>query len=76
MVNIDLLIKEIDDLGVTKGKLAEKCGVSRPTLDSWFKNPDSMSAKHAKLMADALRITDPEKLISIFFAPEVHKNVN
>ena len=71
MVDISLLTKEIDDLGVTKGVLAEKCKISKPTLNNWLKNPDLITAKGAKLMADALRITDPEKLMAIFFAPDV-----
>lgn len=76
MVNIELLKAEIEDLGVTKGKIAEKCGISRPTLESWLERPELISAKGAKALADALRITEPEKLLAIFFADEVDKNVN
>lgn len=76
MVNAELLKAEIEDLGIPKQTLAEKCGVTRKTLDNWMDNPSSISAKGAKSLADALRITDPEKLLSIFFAPNVQENLN
>ena len=76
MVNVNLLLAEIDELGVPKGKIAEKCGVSRVTLDKWLSRPELISAKNARTMADLLRITDEKKLMAIFFAPNVQENVN
>lgn len=74
MVNIQLLEEEIEDLGITKTRIAEKCGFTRQTLDNKMKNPDLMTANDVFNIAEALRITDPNKIIRIFFAPKVHKN--
>lgn len=74
MVNIELLKNEINDLGIRQNVLAEKCGVTRQTMANWLENPNSISAYHAKVLADALRITDSEKLLAIFFAPGVENN--
>ena len=71
MVDSMLLQKEIDDLGIKQSVLAEKCGVSRQTINNWLTNPNGISATNARLLADALRITDTEKLLAIFFAPNV-----
>jgi len=76
LVDANLLKAEIEDLGIPKCTLAEKCGVSRKTLDNWLENPSSISAKSARSLADALRITDPDKLLSIFFAPNVQEMLN
>lgn len=76
MVDKNLLLAEIKDLGIPKGVIAEKCGVSRVTLDNWLERPDLISAKTARTLADILRITDEEKLMAIFFAPNVQENVN
>lgn len=73
MVDSILLKKEIDDLGISKVTLAEKCNVSTKTLDNWLKRPDSMKASACRALADALRISD-DKLISIFFAPNAQEN--
>lgn len=68
MVDVVLLKQEIDDLGIPYITLAEKCGVTRQTISNWLANPELISATNAKKLADALRITDSEKLLSIFFA--------
>ena len=73
MVNVELLKKEMKELGTTQTILAEKCGVTRQTMANWLDNPDLISANNAKIIADALRITDHEKLFAIFFAPNVEK---
>ena len=71
MVNSVLLQKEIEDLGIKQSVLAEKCGVSRQTINNWLANPNAISAANARTLADALRITDTTKLMAIFFAPNV-----
>lgn len=76
MVNIDLLKQEITDLGISKKSLAEKCHMSRYTLDNKLKKPDTILANEVMYFADALRITDTDKLMAIFFAREVEENVN
>lgn len=71
MVNCKLLNEEIKDLGITQGKLAEKVGVSRQTVNKWLNDPKSISVYYAKKVIDALRITDTDKILAIFFAPDV-----
>ena len=71
MVNVELLKKEIADLGITKKSLAEKCHMSRYTLDNNLEKPETILADEVMYFADALRITDTEKLMAIFFAKEV-----
>ena len=74
MVDIALLKEEIKDLGIPYTVLAEKCGVSRQTLSNWLDDPKLISAVHAKILADSLRITEPDKLLRIFFAPNVEES--
>lgn len=76
MVNVELLKKEIEDLGITKKSLAEKCHMSRYTLDNKLEKPETILANEVVYFADALRITDTSKLMAIFFAREVEKNIN
>ena len=71
MVNIELLKQEIDDLGIPKKLLAEKCHMSRYTLDNKLNNPDTITANEIMYFADALRIVDTDKLMAIFFAKQV-----
>ena len=71
MVDVVLLKQEIDDLGIPYITLAEKCGVTRQTIGNWLANPELISCSSALRLADALRITDPDKLLAIFFAHNV-----
>ena len=71
MVNVALLKREIDDLGIPKKTLAEKCHMSRYTLDNKLEKPETITADEVMYFADALRITDVDKLMAIFFAKEV-----
>jgi transcriptional regulator with XRE-family HTH domain len=69
-----LLKNEIDDLNIPITTLASKCNVTRQTISNWLENPDAISAKNARALADALRITDRDKLMSIFLAPNVEES--
>lgn len=71
MVNVVLLKQEIEDLNIPYTTLAVKCGVSRQTVSKWVNHPENISATNARRLADALRITDSDKLMAIFFAPDV-----
>lgn len=71
MVNIELLKQEIEDVGIPKTVLAEKCKMTRQTLDNKINNPKTITADDACNLATAMRITDTDKLLSIFFAKEV-----
>ena len=68
MVNVELLKAEIDDVGIPMVRLAQKCNMSRQTLNNKLENPKSITADDAYSLASALRITDTDKLMSIFFA--------
>lgn len=74
MVDIALLKKEIQDLGITQIALAKGCNVSRQTISSWMNNPNLISAYHARMLADALRINDTDKIMAIFFASNVENS--
>lgn len=63
-------------LGIPKTVIAKKCGVAVNTYDNWLRNPDVVSGKHARSLADALAISEPTQLLAIFFAPNVQENVN
>lgn len=76
MVNAALLEKEIEAVGTTKVFLAKECGVSRPTLDRWLNNLELMPLGMANKICDILRISDTNKKMAIFFASNVHENVN
>lgn len=73
MVNVALLKHEIEDLNIPHTTLAKKCGVSRQTISKWLNHPENISVASARKLADALRITDADKLMAIFFAPDVEE---
>lgn len=76
MVDMNAVEKYREDLGVPKSVLAAKCGVVVNTYDNWCNKPETISAKNAKSIAEALKITEPTTLLAIFFAPNVQENVN
>lgn len=77
MINIELLNKEIKDLGIFKKKLAEKMGVCRYTLDRKLANPDTIRAHDVINICEALRIPiGSQKFIDIFFAPDPNEEAN
>lgn len=75
MVNVELLKHEIEDLGISKIKLAEACGFTRQTLDNKLAKPDTITAADVYALAGALRI-NKDKVMEIFFAPDVEENGN
>lgn len=75
MVDVEKLKQEIEDVGVSKVRLASACGFTRQTLDNKLANPDTFTASDVYALSKALRITK-ERAMEIFFAPDVEKNVN
>ena len=75
---VDMIaVEEIrSDLGIPKTVIASKCKVSVNTYDNWIKKPETVSAKCAKIIAEALNITEPERLLAIFFADNVQRNLS
>lgn len=77
MVNIDLLENEIKDMGIKRIVLAQKCGISRQTLEKKMAHPELFTLTEVGRLANALRIPVGSDLFaSIFFAPDVEKSVN
>ena len=76
MVDMIAVDKIRSDLGIPKTKIAEKCEVSVGTYDNWLKDPNTINASKAKALADALMITEPSRLLAIFFADNVQENVS
>lgn len=76
MVNMKAVEDIRESLGIPKTKLAEKCGVSVGTYDNWLKRPTTISSTGAKALAEALLITEPERVLAIFFAPNVQENLS
>lgn len=71
MVNVKLLNEEIEAVGVPKTVLADKLGITRQGFENKLNNPSTIKADEAAKLADALRITDKDRLLAIFFAREV-----
>lgn len=71
MVNVKLLLEEIEDLGIPKTVIAEKCGITRQTLDNKLERPSTITVDDACNIAKALRITDTQRLMEIFFSEKV-----
>lgn len=76
MVDMNAVDKVREDIGITKVKLASNCGISVGTYENWLNKPSMVSAVNAKALAEALKITETERLLAIFFAPNVQENVN
>ena len=75
MVNVEMLKREINEIGVSKIKLAEACGFTRQTLDNTLATPATFTAADVYALTKALRISK-ERAMEIFFAPDVEKNGN
>ena len=73
MVDMKAVEQRRATLGIPKSVIATKCGVSVNTYDNWCNKPDTVSAKNAKSLADALMITEPSLLLAIFFASNVQE---
>ena len=66
MVDMNAVENIRTTLGVPKSKIAEKCNITVNTYDNWVENPSQIKAVGAKALADALMITDSERLLAIF----------
>ena len=68
VVNVDLLRAEIEDVGITDVKLAEKMGFTVNTLKNKLEKPHTITADDAYNFVQALRISDTAKILQIFLA--------
>jgi len=53
----DLIIETIALKGWTKAQLADRAGISRPTVDNWRTNPRAPQARSVNAVADVLEIS-------------------
>ena len=58
---------------IYKPWLAERLGLSRPTLDKYLDKPDEFKVKHLRRMAEYLEITEREALIQCFIKAESYE---
>lgn len=68
MTNTELLEKAIDDSGLKREYIAEKCGITRQSLASKINNKSLFTAKEIGVLCEVLRITDLKIKEAIFFA--------
>lgn len=66
MANNKMLEAAIARSGIKKCFIAEKMGISRPTLDKRIANPETMTGEQAKLLSKLLRLSDADRN-KIFF---------
>lgn len=71
MVDVARLKAEIADSGIPNTKIAEKMGFTTATLKRKLDKPDTITAEDIDNFAKALRITDRDELLKIFFAQNV-----
>jgi transcriptional regulator with XRE-family HTH domain len=53
----DLIIETIAVKGWSKAQLADRAGISRPTVDNWRTNPRAPQARSVNAVADVLGIS-------------------
>lgn len=68
MTNTALLEKVINDSGLKREFIAEKCGITRQSLTSKINNRNLFTAKEIGVLCDVLNITDLQRKEEIFFA--------
>lgn len=71
MVDVEKLKAQIEDSGIPNTRIAEKMGFTTNTLKRKLEKPDTITADDIYNFAQALRITDRDELMEIFFAPNV-----
>jgi len=58
---------------IYKPWLAERLGLSRPTLDKYLDKPDEFKIKHLRRMAEYLETTEREALVNYFIKAESYE---
>lgn len=67
MVNRELLKEEIKNSGLKVAKLAELTGMGHNAFSGKMGNVRPFTIWEAKAICDALNITDPARIVAIFF---------
>lgn len=68
MTNTELLEKKIQESGLKKGYLAQKCGLSRAGFRNCVTNKAEWTASQIDILCEELAITSLRDKDSIFFA--------
>ena len=69
-----MTLKEIlKEKKIYKPWLAERLGLSRPTLDKYLDKPDEFKIKHLRRMAEYLETTQREALVNYFIKAESYE---
>lgn len=61
MANANLLAEKLSNSGITKCRLCEKMGISRPRLDTILKSPETATVCQADVLSYELRINSHER---------------
>lgn len=70
-INVNKIYGRLAEKRITKQRLAEKLGVSHPTLHRYFQNPGKMP--YSIMVGIAELVCDkPEDALDIFFAQNLH----
>lgn len=72
MTNVELLLKKIEDSGMTVKAVAEKSGILRETFYNRLKNPD-FKASEIVALTETLRLSKKDR-DSIFFSEKSELN--
>lgn len=72
MTNVELLLKKIEDSGMTVKAVAEKSGILRETFYNRLKNPD-FKASEIVALTETLRLSKKDR-DSIFFSGKSELN--
>ena len=74
-MNLELLTKKIDEIGIPIAVIADKMGLSRQSLYLKLKGLREFKASEMNVISDILRLTNAERSL-IFFNVKVGKNAN
>ena len=58
---------------INKLWLAERLGLSRPTLDKYLEKPDEFKIKHLRRIAKYMETTEREALVNYFIKAESYE---
>jgi|TARA_R100000388_G_scaffold66703_1_gene48343 DNA-binding CsgD family transcriptional regulator len=67
------LKEKLTENQISKIWLAERLGLSRPTLDKYLDKPDEFKVKHLKRIAKYIETTEREALVNYFIKAESYE---
>ena len=67
------LKEKLTENQISKIWLAERLGLSRPTLDKYLDKPDEFKVKHLKRISKYIETTEREALVNYFIKAESYE---